>query len=146
MLKSLFWTVVTLGLFATVLVLYWALRDMPDLQTAIAEGNNPSRYTQVLADNGEPILSYEKYHHKPVALSEISPNVVKALLPRKFVASINTQGWIPLAWCGRWWSTLRVNDTRKGPAPLPSSWRATCTLPTNALSSGKFKKWPWLFS
>ncbi len=70
----------TLGLFATVLVLYWALRDMPDLQTAIAEGNNPSRYTQVLAQNGEPILSYEKYHHKPVALNEISPHVIQALL------------------------------------------------------------------
>ncbi|HEY9746806.1 MAG TPA: PBP1A family penicillin-binding protein [Oculatellaceae cyanobacterium] len=52
----------------------------PSVDKVLKEGINPTRWTQVLASDGTPILSFGKFHHKNVALEEVSPAFIDALL------------------------------------------------------------------
>lgn len=70
-----------IGVLAIGLYTYWALRGLPDVDAMLAENvNNPSRYTQVLDRDGQPIYSYGKFQHKEVSLDDVSPGFVQALL------------------------------------------------------------------
>jgi len=79
MLRFLFVTgLILAALFG--LYVYWSVRDLPDIDKMVREGVNPSKWTQVLAKDGTPILSYGKFHHKAVTLNQVSPYFIDALL------------------------------------------------------------------
>lgn len=59
---------------------YVATRDLPSIEKVLAEGVQPSRFTQVFAQDGSVILSYGKFRHQSVTLDEVSPHFVDALL------------------------------------------------------------------
>jgi penicillin-binding protein 1A len=78
-LQKLF-TLMVLACVAVGLYIYWAVRDLPAIETILKQGVNPSRYTQVFARDGSLILSYGKFRHSKVTLSEVSPHFIDALL------------------------------------------------------------------
>lgn len=77
---SVFITAVLFIAAAGGLYVYWAVRDLPEVNKMVADGVNPSKWTQVLAKDGTPILSYGKFRHKSVELDKISPHFIQALL------------------------------------------------------------------
>ncbi|MGE0200071.1 MAG: PBP1A family penicillin-binding protein [Candidatus Melainabacteria bacterium] len=71
-------SIVLAGLFG--LYFYKETRNLPPVEKMIAQGINPSKWTQVFAADETPILSYGKFHHKDVPLDKVSPHFVEALL------------------------------------------------------------------
>src|SRR5947209_1712379 len=71
--------------------IYWAVRGLPAIDSIMQTGVNPTQWTQVLGADGTPIMSYGKYRHHRVALSEVSPHFIDALLAtedRRFYSHI----------------------------------------------------------
>ncbi len=79
-MARIFWTLVIMAVIVGGGYIYWAVRDLPGVDKVVAEGVNPTKWTQVFGRDGTPILSYGKFHHKNVTLNEISPHFVNALL------------------------------------------------------------------
>lgn len=53
---------------------------LPNVEQALAEGVSPTDKTLIYDKNGTVLMSYGKFHHKPVPLSKISPHMIEALL------------------------------------------------------------------
>lgn len=77
---AFFWTVLILAALCIGGYFYWAVRGLPSVSAIIREGVNPSKWTQVFGRGNVPILSYGKYFHKEVSLTQISPHLTDALL------------------------------------------------------------------
>lgn len=57
-----------------------SLTGMPPIEQALKDGVNPTQWTQVLASDGTPILSFGKFHHENVKLDQVSPAFINALI------------------------------------------------------------------
>ncbi len=73
-------TVLFLCLVAAGGFVYVNIQDLPSIEKVVREGVNPAKWTQVFASDGSPILSYTKFRHQKVALSEVSPYFIDALI------------------------------------------------------------------
>lgn len=81
MLRSLFGLVLFLAALTVGLYSYWALRELPNIDGILAqEVNNPTRYTQVLDRDGQPIYSYGKFQQRQTSLKDVSAHFIHALL------------------------------------------------------------------
>ncbi|MEM0951098.1 MAG: PBP1A family penicillin-binding protein [Cyanobacteria bacterium P01_H01_bin.74] len=60
--------------------IYAVTRNLPNVEIVLQEGINPTKWTQVLAANGTPIMSFGKYHHQSVSLKSVSPYFIDALI------------------------------------------------------------------
>ena len=82
-MKFLFKSFVNLALIGLLIFAAYAwlvTRNLPDIDKMVREGVNPSKYTQVLAADGTPVYSYERFHHKDVPLAEVSPHFIDSLI------------------------------------------------------------------
>lgn len=76
------------GLFLIVLVVlalavgyvYKVTRDLPSIQKIVKEGVSPSKFTQIFARDGSPIMSHGKFRHDNTSLNTVSPHFIDALL------------------------------------------------------------------
>lgn len=75
-----FWTVLILATLVIGGYVYWAVRGLPPVQAIIRDGVSPSKWTQVFGRDNTPILSYGKFVHQEVAIDQVSPHLVDALL------------------------------------------------------------------
>ena len=75
----------------------WTTRDMPDISQALQNDASPQQYTQVLASDGTPILSYSQYRQKRLPLSQVSPHFVDALLATEDRRFYHHNGVDPIA-------------------------------------------------
>lgn len=60
--------------------IYKVTRDLPSVEKMVREGVNPSKYTQIFAADGTPIMSHGKFHHANVSIKDVSPHFIDALL------------------------------------------------------------------
>ncbi len=76
-------TLLTLILSAMVIFagyVFSVTRNLPDVDKVLKDGINPTHWTQIFAADGTPIMSFGKFHHKQVALTDVNPVFVEALL------------------------------------------------------------------
>ncbi len=79
MLRSLVASVL-IGIFAIFTYFFSVTRDLPSIEKVLQNGVSPTRYTQVFAADGTPILSYGKFHHENVRLADVSHYFTDALI------------------------------------------------------------------
>jgi penicillin-binding protein 1A len=59
---------------------YLSVRDLPSVDGILKQGVSPTHYAQVYGADGSVILSYGKFRHENVKLSQVSPYFIQALL------------------------------------------------------------------
>lgn len=96
LLTGLFLIVMLVGLIAAGYV-YKATRNLPAIEKMVADGVNPSKYTQIFAKDGTPIMSQGKFHHNDVALKDVSPYFIDALIATEDRRFYNHHGIDPIA-------------------------------------------------
>ncbi len=79
MLRNLF-ALLLIGVMAASGYIFAVTRDLPPVEKVLRDGINPTQWTQVLASNGTPIMSFGKFHHENVRLKDVSPYFVDALI------------------------------------------------------------------
>jgi penicillin-binding protein 1A len=79
MLRNLF-ALILIGAMAFAAYCYTATRDLPPVEKALQDGINPTKWTQVFASDGSPILSFGKFRHENVRLKSVSPFFIDALI------------------------------------------------------------------
>lgn len=70
---------------------------LPSVDKILKDGVNPTQWTQVLAADGTPILSFGKFHHSNVELKQISPAFIDALIATEDRRFYNHHGVDPVA-------------------------------------------------
>ncbi|MCA9806332.1 MAG: PBP1A family penicillin-binding protein [Cyanobacteria bacterium HKST-UBA06] len=83
--------------------------SLPNVRAAIEDGVEPSQTSQIVAQDGTLLMSYGKFHYKPVTLKAISPNFINALLSTEDRRFFEHQGVDPVGVL----RALLVNITRQ---------------------------------
>ncbi len=100
MIQKLVGMIIMAGVIAMLAIgvfVYKSTEDLPNIDKMVRMGVNPSRWTQVLATDGTPILSYGKYHHRDVSLDQVSPHFVDALIATEDRRFFKHKGVDPIA-------------------------------------------------
>jgi penicillin-binding protein 1A len=70
---------------------------LPSVDKVLKDGINPTQWTQVIAADGTPILSFGKFHHENVKLDQISPAFIDALIATEDRRFYSHHGVDPIA-------------------------------------------------
>lgn len=79
LLRTLF-TLVVMGCMAMFAYFYSVTQGLPSVEKTLHDGVNPTRWTQVFASDGTPILSFGRFRHQSVRLENVSPYFIDALI------------------------------------------------------------------
>jgi penicillin-binding protein 1A len=73
-------TLIIIGVLLFVTYVYAVTRNLPDVEVVLQNGINPTKWTQILANDGTPIMSLGKFHHVTISIKEVSPSFLEALI------------------------------------------------------------------
>lgn len=96
MLRNLL-AMIVIGALSVVGYVFGLSRDLPSVEQALQDGINPTQWTQILAADGTPIMSFGKFHHDSVPLEEVSDHFINALLATEDRRFYSHQGIDPVA-------------------------------------------------
>lgn len=88
---------VLMGIMALVTYFYSVTQNLPPVEKALRDGINPTRWTQVFASDGTPILSFGKFRHQSVRLENVSPYFLEALIATEDRRFYSHRGVDPVA-------------------------------------------------
>jgi penicillin-binding protein 1A len=113
MLRHLF-TLLFIGLLALSGYIFAVTRDLPPVEKVLRDGVNPTQWTQVLAADGTPIMSFGKFHHQNVRLKDVSPHFIDALIATEDRRFYQHHGVDPVAVARAVMSDLSHKRIREG--------------------------------
>lgn len=93
---------------------YSVTRDLPSVEKALQDGINPTKWTQVFAADGTPILSFGKFHHENVRLDNVSPYFISSLIATEDRRFYQHRGVDPVAVARAVVSDLTHKKIREG--------------------------------
>ncbi|WP_373532710.1 PBP1A family penicillin-binding protein [Vampirovibrio sp.] len=96
MLRSLIALLLT-GIMAVATYVFSVTRELPSVEKVLKDGINPTQWTQVFAADGSPIMSFGKFRHENVKLTNVSPYFVDALIATEDRRFYEHKGVDPIA-------------------------------------------------
>lgn len=97
---------------------YKVTRNLPSIEKMVREGVNPSKYTQVFAADGTPIMSHGKFHHANTSIKEVSTHFIDALLATEDRRFYQHPGIDPLAVGRAVFQNIAHRSVREGGSTL----------------------------
>jgi penicillin-binding protein 1A len=107
-------TLLFIGLLALSGYIFAVTRDLPPVEKVLRDGVNPTQWTQVLAADGTPIMSFGKFHHQNVRLKDVSPYFIDALIATEDRRFYQHHGVDPVAVARAVMSDLSHKRIREG--------------------------------
>lgn len=95
MVRRLIWLVVLVVFLVGGYVAYTSV-TLPNVRQALDEGIEPAPSSQILAADQTVLMSYGRFHHKPVPISKVNPVMIDALLSTEDRRFYNHFGIDPL--------------------------------------------------
>lgn len=91
---------------------------LPNVRKALEVGVEPSQTSQILARDKTLIMSYGKFHHKPVPLSQISPVLIEALIATEDRRFYQHQGVDPIGIARALVTNVKSHGVQEGGSTL----------------------------
>jgi penicillin-binding protein 1A len=117
MLRTLM-TILVMGMIAVASYLFNITQNLPSVDKVLREGINPTKWTQVFASDGTPILSFGKFRHQSVRIDNVSPYFLDALIATEDRRFYTHRGVDPVAVLRAVVSDLTHKKIREGGSTL----------------------------
>jgi penicillin-binding protein 1A len=139
MLRKLF-ALLMVGFLALGAYAFVVTRNLPSVEKVLHDGINPTQWTQVFAADGTPIMSFGKFKHDNIRLSEVSPHFVNALLATEDRRFYSHHGVDPVAVLRAIVSDLTHKKFREGGSTLTQQLARNVFLSNERTISRKIKE------
>lgn len=139
MLRNLF-ALLLIGLMAAGGYVFAVTRDLPSVEKVLRDGINPTQWTQVLASDGTPIMSFGKFHHENVRLNDVSPYFVDALIATEDRRFYQHRGVDPVAVMRAIVSDLTHKKLREGGSTITQQLARNVFLSSERSMSRKIRE------
>ena len=117
MLRTLL-AMITMAVIAVAGYFYSVTQNLPPIDKVLREGINPTKWTQVFAADGTPIMSFGKFRHNSVRLDNVSPYFIDALIATEDRRFYTHNGVDPVAVARAILTDLTHKKIREGASTL----------------------------